>query len=93
MTIRFLTFQDYKDFILSTGQGNPNRTVAYRFHSLSANKTVNKITEIYAGGSIVLLYDSPTGETISSDDPWLSSNADMQYPKSTLVADIGESIA
>jgi hypothetical protein len=93
VTAKFDTFQSFKDFILGLGQGNPNRTVPYRFHSMSNNNTVNKIAEVYAGGQITFLYESPTSETILQTDPWLSANPDMQRPASVLVSDIGESIA
>jgi hypothetical protein len=92
VTIRFRSFTEFKDYILGLGKGNPNIAAPNRFHTLSGNNTVAKMAHIYAGGQIIFLYDSPTGETIPPDDPWLAANKEMEYSASVLVADIGETI-
>lgn len=92
VTIRFRTFQEYKDFITGLGLANPNRAAPYRFHTIAGNNTVNKIVEVAPGGSVVFLYDSPTGETILPGDDWFKANPGMNYPMSVTVADVGEAI-
>lgn len=92
VTIKFRSFQEYKDFITNLGLTNPNRAIPYRFHSISGNNTVNKIAEI-SSSNLVFLYDSPTGETIQPDDNWLKANPSLNYPASIIVADLGEAIA
>lgn len=92
VTVKFNSFVSYKDYITNLGLHNPNRVVPYRFHSISGNGTVNKMAEIHAGGTIIFLYDSPTGETILPSDEWFSENVELNYPASVLVADVGESI-
>jgi hypothetical protein len=92
VTVKFRTFAEFIDFINNLGIGNPNRTVPYRFHTLSGNNTVNKMAEVYAGGQITFLYDSPTGETILPTDAWFEANPEYQRPASILVSDIGEAI-
>jgi len=91
VTIKFRSFQEYKDYILAAGQGNPNR-YPYRFHTIGANNTVAKIVEVYAGGNVVLLYVSPTNETILPTDAWLNANPDTSYPASIVVSDINETV-
>lgn len=92
VTIKFRTFEEYKDYITNLGLANPNRAAPYRFHSMSGNNTVNKIVEISPTGNVTLLYDSPTGETIQPEDNWLKANPSLNYPASIIVADVGEAI-
>lgn len=74
------------------GSSGPDRPGPYRFHSIAGNNTVNKIAEVAVIGNVVLLYDSPTGETILPTDDWFKPNPSMNYPASIPVADIGEAI-
>lgn len=92
VTIRFRSFLEYKDYITNLGLVNPNRAAPYRFHSISGNNTVNKIVEIAVGGNVVLLYDSPVGETILPNDDWFKANPSLNYPASIIVDDVGEAI-
>jgi len=91
VTIKVKSFADFKS-IIDSKILNPYRAMPDRFHTIGANGTVAKITQVFAQGNFILLYVSPTSETILPTDPWFAADPVKQYSQSIEVTDISEAI-